>query len=67
MKTEQIIEAAKKYAESTGNSSAFLRYQDSLHLMERNLVEYARKAAVDSLAHSVGIFHPVYRRANLTF
>jgi hypothetical protein len=43
------------------NSSAQLRFADAVNLWMVGKEEQAKDAAIDSLAHSVGVFHPDYK------
>lgn len=56
-----IIKIAKTHA--TKNDSALLCYTDAINLIEKQEAVYAARRALDSLAYSVGIFHPDYRTA----
>lgn len=56
----EAIEAARKYA--AGNASATLCLNDAIACRDRGLHTYAIRRALDSLAHSVGIFHEAHRR-----
>ena len=57
----KIIKLAKTHA--TKNDSALLCYTDAINLIEQQEPVYASRRALDSLAYSVGIFHPDYRTA----
>lgn len=56
----QIIVLAQIH---NSNSSSRLRLDDAWRLRERGQLADARRAALDSLRHSVGICHPDYVRA----
>lgn len=55
------IELARKHMGK--NSSARLCLMDALKLSDKRKFEDAKRRAVDSLAHSVGIFHHDYKAA----
>lgn len=59
MQIEQILKIAEKFSDM--NASAAVCLQDAKHLAERGLNEYAKKRALASLGHSVGIFHSDYQ------
>lgn len=62
MNTQEIIALARRHM-TTGNftdASAQICYIDALHLMERGLEDFARRRALKSLEHSIGILHPDY-------
>jgi len=64
MKTEQVLILARKHLGGDMESSARLCLADAVALYDKGEFTYARSRAVKSLAYSVGIFHPVYKRAN---
>jgi hypothetical protein len=57
----KIIKLAKTHA--VKNDSALLCYTDAINLIEKQEPVYAARRALDSLAYSVGIFHPDYNAA----
>ena len=64
MKTDKILELAKKYsANSEMRSSAELNITDSEFWIRAGNDELARYRAIRSLQYSIGIFHPVYKLA----
>lgn len=56
-----IIKIAKRHA--VKNDSALLCYTDAINLIEKEEALFASRRALDSLAHSVGVFHPDYKTA----
>lgn len=62
MTTTQIIELAAKHADK--NESARICLADArLCFKQDDKRQYAAGRALDSLKHSVGIFHPDYKAA----
>ena len=45
------------------NDSAQLCVEDAIEFIMRGKDEVARRRAIDSLRHSIGILHPDYKRA----
>ena len=60
MNSYEVIQIAKKYAELSGNQSAKLLLEDAISLQSKGACVYARNRAMQSLKHSVGIFHEDY-------
>lgn len=65
MNTNQVIILARKHL-GTGemNSSARLCLSEAIRYQERGELDYAKERAIKSLAYSVGMFHPDYKRAS---
>jgi len=71
MTTEQVIIEARKqiglleknYLGEIKESSARLCLTDAVTAFDAGDYETARRRAIKSLAYSVGILHPVYRKA----
>ncbi|BAU40154.1 hypothetical protein [Ralstonia phage RSP15] len=63
MKVQDIIKLAEKHVKVTGNTSAAICLQDAKSMIERGFDNYARVRALDSLKHSVGVFHSDYKKA----
>ena len=65
MNTDKVIVLARKQIrwDTDGNSSARLCLADAVHLQAEGRLDDAKRRALDSLKHSVGIFHADYRRA----
>jgi hypothetical protein len=61
MTTAEIIELAKAHAGA--NSSALLALSDAQSLLDLGQLPAARRRALDSLKHSVGVFHDDFSRA----
>lgn len=60
MNTNEAIILARKNAT---NDSARLCLTDAVNLQAAGKLEDAKRRALDSLKHSVGVFHADYRRA----
>ena len=63
MTLEQIIILARKNLGGDMESSARLCLEDAINLRDAGKYDYAAKRAINSLAYSVGVFHPDYQRA----
>lgn len=65
MNTDLVIRLARKHLGS-GNmeSSARLCLEDAINLYDKGDFTYAKARALKSLAYSVGILHPDYRKAS---
>lgn len=61
MNVNEVIDLARKH--STANSSSLLCFQDAMNLFMMRMEDAAKKRAIKSLKHSVGIFHDDYRKA----
>lgn len=67
MSIQEILDSAIAHAERSANTSALLAAADAQRLAGNgNLADarYAARRALDSLAHSVGMFHPDYKAAH---
>ena len=64
MSTETLIRIARKHVGNGAEmeSSARLCLQDAVKLADSHDEDAARRRALKSLAYSVGILHPDYRR-----
>ncbi len=63
--TEQAIRLARKHVhKGEMNSSVRLCLADAISAMDAEQYEAAHRWAVKSLAYSVGITHPDYKRAS---
>ena len=61
-----ILDLAAEYKDC--NESSQLCYQDARACWNDPIrSRFAARRAIDSLAHSVGIFHPAYRKAKELF
>ena len=58
-----IMQTAAIKAAASGNASAKLAHRDSICCWARGDYTHARLRALDSLQHSVGIFHRSYIKA----
>lgn len=58
-----LILARKHVGNSPMLSSARVCLNDAIELMNDGDYTAARKRAVDSIKHSIGVFHPDYRKA----
>jgi hypothetical protein len=59
MDAKDVVELAKKHVtEGSMPSSAMLCLTDAVGLLRMGNEYYAKKRALDSLAYSVGVFHP---------
>ncbi len=63
MTTHQIIIEARKHIGGQMESSARLCLSDAIQLYDKGAHDSARQRAIKSLAYSVGILSPVYRKA----
>lgn len=66
MTTSDVLKLARKHClarTATMQSSAELCLADAIALFDKGDFEYARKRALKSLAYSVGVFHPDYKKA----
>jgi len=63
MDANQVIELARQHMGK--NSSARLALMDAMTLNDKGRCSDAKKRALDSLKHSVGIFHDDYRKASI--
>lgn len=64
MTNDSVLILARKHAgNSPMLSSARLCLNDAIELMNEGDYTAARKRAIDSLKHSVGVFHIDYKRA----
>lgn len=61
MNANQTIILARKHVGT--NSSARLCLSDAIRCYEDGLLDAAKNRALDSLKHSVGVFHPDYKAA----
>lgn len=63
MTVEKVIFEARKNLGGQMESSARLCLADAIALYDAGNYEAAKVRALKSLAYSVGIFHPAYRKA----
>lgn len=65
MTTDKTIILARKHVGNGAamESSARLCLADAVELQAEGKLDYAKARAIKSLAYSVGIFHPDYKRA----
>ena len=65
MSNDDVLILARKHCgNSPMMSSARVCLNDAVDLMNEGDYTAARKRAVDSLKHSIGVFHVDYRRAS---
>lgn len=64
MTTDDVFRAARLYLDDNPEhrSSARLCMSDAMTLLDRGETRDAARRALRSLAYSVGVLHPVYRR-----
>lgn len=62
MNVNETIILARKHVGT--NSSARLCLSDAIRCYENGLLVSAKKRALDSLRHSIGVFHKDYQRAD---
>lgn len=63
MQNFEVINLAMKHAKESGNESALIRAKDAEWLEQNNAQGSAYCAAMQSLRHSIGIYHPDYKKA----
>jgi hypothetical protein len=62
LNAQEIVKLAQRHVT---NDSSKLAYEDAAQLLSMRLHASARVAALRSLKHSIGIFHPDYKLANM--
>lgn len=63
MTTDKILALARKHLTENSNGSDRFCMYEAVEAMNRGDLTAAKMWAVKSLAHSVGVFHPDYKRA----
>ena len=63
MQNFEVISMAMCYAKQTGNESALIRANDAEWFEKHNEMGCAYGAAMESLKHSIGVFHADYKKA----
>ena len=64
MNANQVLILARKHLGGEMESSARLCLSDAVTLYAEGKLDYAKARALKSLAYSVGVFHPDYRKAS---
>lgn len=62
MNVNETIILARKHL-GIGNRSARICLNDAIYCRDKGLLDAAKNRALDSLKHSVGVFHKDYQRA----
>lgn len=63
MNTSKVIQLARNHIGGSMESSARLCLRDAVSLYGNGMIDDAKNRAIKSLAYSVGIFHPDYKKA----